>query len=1624
MNHKVTLAVSAALMSMSVHSATQLSAALSSSFDVENNVLQASQPVSVNKRVVTNVNQTRKFIPEPELDNKPYVYIVQLKDSPVALYDGGIKGFPATNPKSSELVASSPLEAGKLNVKDTNVKRYANLLEQRQQSFISKANSTMGNLRVLDTFKYAINGFTVRMTQAEAAKLARLEGVAFVERERIYEMHTDQGPTLIGAPSVWDGSATDSGIGTLGEGVVVGIIDSGINSDHRSFADIADDGYNHTNPLGSGNYIGDCAGASPTIQCNDKLIGVRSYPSVTNVYSDETVFPPGLPANGEDYDGHGTHVASTAAGNILRDVPLYVPDTGEEESDGIPTPLTFPEMSGVAPRANIIAYQVCLPGNNGDTYSGCAGTAILGAQEDAIIDGIDVANYSIGIPGPASNLAWNNASEVGFLSMRNAGIFVAVSAGNSGPLQGTTTKQAPWYTAVAATTHGRVLATPKELTDFSGGDTDLDPIPGSSNSGGITASIVYAGDYENPNDPDGDPAQCLEPFPENTFSGEIVVCDRGAIARVQKAINVAEGGAGGYVLANVTPGSVNSDYYVIPGIHIDDQNAVLLREWLASGTGHTATITPADSSITYDDDAADRVIGFSSRGPNITASTLSPFVAAPGVDIYAAFADQDFGNDNTGPTPTDFNFLSGTSMASPHVAGAAALIKSVHPNWTPDVIRSALMMTSTTAVMDDDGTVADWFDMGAGRIQVDKAVQTGLVMDETASNYNAANPSAGGDPRSLNLPSVTDTDCLGVCTWTRTVTATKAGSWSASGASISGDLSITVTPTSFDLAEGESQELTIEVDVFNAPRDVYSFGIVNLTSPSSPDLHIPVSVEASTSTIPEELEFVAKRDQDSWLVRDRVAVEISNFTINSYGLTKPTSVEGSASQDTNNSDFLDDLEDGLFITTVDVPEDAKRLVANTRNSTSPDLDLYVVIDANEDGIPTEDEIVGSSATASAEEFVDIKLPSAGMYWLIVQNWSASAEDATDTFDLNYAVVDGEIGDNLTVEAPSAVPQLTPFDLRFIWDLEAAETGDMYFGAVDFGTSPDNAGNLGLVMVDLVRGEDDVSVVGDSSTRLEPGDTRTFSVAVDANFTPEDRNYEVSLTLPDGVSLVEDSTEAEVDGDTLSWMVSQPSLLEIQPTYRVSTNATDEQCAIPFGDGSYVNLADFGLGLNSDIDGDEVTGSFPNSVQFYGQEYNGFTLTDDGFIVLDGNTSNIPRVNQLMPDSNSPNAVVAPFWRDMTFDVENGQGATVAATRDGSVVFIEWDNMTPVVAAGEAPSGDVADFQIVFANQPAPGQPSIVFAYDNVTHVEGDDIPTSIGYENASGTEGRTTHYIPPAGSSNDPIGSVANDAVSGTQICFFLEEVPSEPTLLSFTVQVDEGNTGGPIQMVAMSSVTNIPGTVTSASDVFAAVQVEGAPRVTIAGETVANLEVVELQELDLMGEVVDPNGDDVDITWTQISGPAAVIAGNGIADAVLMAPEVEEDALIVLEISVVDENGNESTAIANVTVKNNLAPELAITAPSSVEEGSTIRISVAANDPEGDDVAITIDGVPGSTFTTTAPGTNTDTSISFQVVATDGLNTTTETVTVRVTNKSGGSMGWIALLLIPAIWLRRRKAH
>lgn len=1340
-------------------------------------------PLSSKKSLKPNAPsflQTSGFKNNAADNQGEHVYIVHLEDAPIALYEGNIKQYLGTKPSNEKLQMSS-----------TEVIEYSDYLENKQQQFLSQVRQKVANVKPISRYKVAVNGMALQVSQSKAQAISKLPGVLTVVKERIYTLDTDTGPSLIGAPRVWSGEAQDTGIGNYGEGIVIGIIDTGINTDHPSFADIAGDGYDHTNPLGNNVYLGDCAGAFASL-CNDKLIGVYSYDVITSSYSDTDVFPPGLAANGEDYNGHGSHVASTAAGNVLLNVRESLPELNAEESDGIETGLILPRISGVAPRANIVSYQACWIGRqDGDTYSGCPSSAILQSIEDAIQDQVDIINYSISGGGQP----WDNSVDQAFLSARNAGIFVATSAGNTGPEASSTVKHAPWYTAVAASEHGRLVSYDKLINNFTGGTSNLGALEGKSNSGGISAPIVYAGDFANPNDPDNDSAQCLEPFPAGTFSGQIVVCDRGTIARVQKAENVSDGGAGGYVLANMEDGNDNlaNDQYVVPGIHIQAAQASQLRNWLSTGTNHAATITASSGILIIDPSREDVLGSFSSKGPNSSISTLTPMLGAPGVEIYAAYADQQFGHDGHAPAAGDFNYLQGTSMSSPHVAGAAALVKAIHPNWTPDNIRSALAMTASRTVIKEDGvTAADWFDSGSGRVQVDKAVESGLVMQESGANYEAANPTIGGDPRTLNIPSITDELCIDTCSWTRTFTATKSGTWNVSVENISSGIEISSSPSSFSLAAGESQTITTTINLTNANDPDWKFGAVVLTANGQPDLHIPVSAAVFTGTIPDGVNITANRSADSLLITDIESITQTNFAATTLGFAKATEVVGSIAQDVNRNELFDDLEQGVDLYELNLDSSIIRIVAEITQSTANDVDLYLLFDANENNIPEESEVIEESISFGSVEYLDTTTIQAGKYWVVVHNYQSSEDAQTDTYQLFYAAVDSSTNDlQLEFSTPSSVFTGVEFDLRANWNLADAKLNDRFYGLISYASLeyPDS-GNTSLV--NITRGEQDVELRS-TADFLNVGEPIDFEILVKGTSSPEDRNYDVTLPIPSGFSL----------------------------------------------------------------------------------------------------------------DTNSIS-----------------QGGAISNNE------INW----------------------------------------NISKL----------------------------------------DAVSGNQI-------------LGFTLTPQANIREQDLSFFVNSDVTNIQAAQVEASVLSTNIQFNLPPTVTIEGSSNANINIFETQTATITADVLEPNGQDVNIQWRQLSGPSGILNNAQTASVSFIAPAVSSQEVAVLEVSVQDPQGNTASATVNITIANNDAPNVNISAPSSVTGGQSYTVRVNATDPDGDALTITINGQLTASLTRNAP-TNSSV-LTFNIVVSDGVYQINETVRITVTpapSSGGGSAGWLVFILLPFVLFRR----
>lgn len=738
---------------------------------VDNSRVAAAAPMDTIVNASEDATRQGSRIGSPD-SNGRYLYIVRFNEPSLARYEGGIEGISPT---------SARVTGERIDVNSDNARAYREFLASRHDDYLAQMGQN-ARRALTPTHQYlnVLNGVAVRMTPEEADLLTGLSFVKAVEIDRYDEIQTDEGPVLIGAPSFWDGDIT-GGVGNRGEGIVIGIIDSGFNHGHPSFAEVAEDAYVHTNPYGDGVFVGVCAdpGADDYEDvCNNKLIGSYNLDDRSDTAEDNAA------------SGHGTHVASTAGGNPL---------------SGLEIPFNYQtlevDITGVAPRANLINYKVCEPD--------CSAAARIAAIEFAIGDGVSVLNHSIGNGEPP----WASSVSLAFLDANAAGIFVAASAGNSGPGPSTVASTGPWNTAVAASTHQRRLALELDVT---GGDAGI-PVATTSGpalAGPIDASLVYAGDIQ------ADNFEACAPFAAGVFTGNGVLVRRGGCSFADKVNNAADAGADFVFIANNIPGLFGAgglEATTIPSIAVDQSTG----DDLITAIGGTSVGVDVVSIIEFDPANADIMGDFSSRGP-ASYNNIAPAVTAPGVQILAASTTA---NDN-------FNIIGGTSMSSPHVAGSAALLIAQNPDWTPTEVRSALALSANPNTLKEDGvTPSDAFDHGSGRIQVADAGSIGFVMDESIANFEAADPTLGGEPADLNMPSIMDSTCPDTCTFERTIRSVVDDTISYTvSTDVPPGVVITVSPSAFLLNPDSEQVLSIEIDVTGATQDEWLFADIQLNA--------------------------------------------------------------------------------------------------------------------------------------------------------------------------------------------------------------------------------------------------------------------------------------------------------------------------------------------------------------------------------------------------------------------------------------------------------------------------------------------------------------------------------------------------------------------------------------------------------------------------------------------------------------------------------------------------------------------------------------------------------------------------------------------------------------------------
>lgn len=731
--------------------------------------------------------------PTPRADGRR-TYLIRFAEEGLLHYRGGVAGLAAT----------ASARSAKLDVHAPDARAYADHLAARREAHLQAMQAALGRAPEI-THHYAItqNGVGAELDADEAARVAQLPGVLAVRPAGYEQPATMRGPAFIGADAIWNGTASPSGVATRGQGVVIGVLDTGTNRTHPSFADDAACGFDADHPK------------LRAVDCTRSDGGQCSGPD-----------PEAIPGF-----GHGVHTASTAAGNAIDNTATPAPAL----ADGV-------RMSGVAPCAAIRQYKVC-------SSLWCSEAWILAGIENAIADQVDVLNFSVSGGGSP----WTDMDR-SFLDATAAGIFVAAAAGNAGMALG---HRGPWMTTVAASSQDRVL-TPALSVAADGAPAPFAPmalVP-TSTTHGFPAGLTDAPLKAYPQNPSGCAAGA--PIPAGHFDGAIAVLlfDPATPANqdcvyAQMAQAAVDAGAVAVVIALSsfpepldTGGAPDVPIYSLARSSGD----VLLDFIAAHEADAVATIQAPASAIVPDQHAL-----FSLTGPTPAPlqDLTKPDLTAPGVRVYAAL-DGYSGS---------YGLLDGTSMATPHVAGAAALLRAAHPQWTPMELKSALMTTA-----DDGGTRLDFVgpaptpwdadDAGSGRVDLGKAALAGLTLDESYERFLAADPADSTlEIRQLNLPSLRDTACApGGCSWTRTVTnrLAVAASWSTSYRGRYGEASVSVSPSTFQLAPGASQTLTITAIPSASDTANLAFGalVFSEANGAAPEQHFSVAVKAPEAPLP------------------------------------------------------------------------------------------------------------------------------------------------------------------------------------------------------------------------------------------------------------------------------------------------------------------------------------------------------------------------------------------------------------------------------------------------------------------------------------------------------------------------------------------------------------------------------------------------------------------------------------------------------------------------------------------------------------------------------------------------------------------------------------------------------
>ncbi|MYM68380.1 S8 family serine peptidase [Pseudoduganella sp. FT55W] len=784
-------------------------------------------------------------------------YVVRLLDKPVAGYNGGLAGMPATQPAAGF--------GRRIDLNDPNVQVYGAYLDQKR----SAVRATIANAPVSYEYKLVFNGFAAQLTDAEVRQLKANSAVAAIVPNTPRQVTVSDTATFLGLDAPGGLWSQLGGMAHAGEDIVVGILDSGIWPENPAYADRVDSHgvptFDSSAQLAYGpppaSWKGSCqtGEAFTTAHCNNKLIGARYFDAGFLETGNElhwADFQSARDALGGDVGegGHGSHTSSTAAGNLA---PARMAG------------LDMGTVTGVAPRARVAMYKVCWSytkaGTANGAGAGCWASDSVAGIEQAIADGVNVLNYSI-----SGGTGSDDPVEEAFRQASNAGVFVAAAAGNDGP-KPNVNHVAPWLTTVAASSHDREYVASLSLASgaaYTGASLNGTALPRTGLIRAEDAAVAGVDRNKARYCYGAGDNQGVAVLDAAKVAGKIVVCDRGGNGRLDKGSAVRAAGGAGMVLADDGLGPL-ADLHVLPALHVSQADGALIKAYAANAQ---AAAELSRFSVRRGVTPAPVVAAFSSRGPSrAERNQLKPDLAAPGVSILAAVSPamtQDQKQqllDGTLTPPSDWALMQGTSMATPHVAGLAALLQQRHPSWSPAAIKSALMTSAMDTQPDKlsgvEAGILPW-GQGAGQVVPTRAADPGLVYDIQPADYVKYMCAIGRSyeecsgpqikPFNLNTPSIAVANVMGTETVTRTVTnvSDRAATYTASASM--GGYQVSVSPSTLTLGPGESQSFNVVLTRTTAADNTWEYGQLSWTD-GSHVVRSPIVAQSGPPVIAPEL---------------------------------------------------------------------------------------------------------------------------------------------------------------------------------------------------------------------------------------------------------------------------------------------------------------------------------------------------------------------------------------------------------------------------------------------------------------------------------------------------------------------------------------------------------------------------------------------------------------------------------------------------------------------------------------------------------------------------------------------------------------------------------------------------